>query len=295
MHYCDSFEEVQKYWGRNLRYFSRKIALDGLSIFQKIESNSYLLEPRIHFLYFHHIFKDEKKKFDVLVSKLAQAHTFISHSEAVERLVTNKVDRPYISWSSDDGFKNNLDAAEILDKYGASCCFFVNPYSIGLRKFDAIEAFCREKLNMPPIEFLDWNEIRQLLESNHEVGAHTVYHDAVNNMDINTFENDLLECKTILEGQTGSTVEHFAYPYGKFKYFNREAYERVFKMGYTSCSTAVRGCHKTFDTPIEPHSLLIRREQIIAAWDIKHIAYFMTKSVKGSTFKNNLLPTHSRQ
>ena len=55
---------------------------------------------RVQFLYIHHIFKDEENSFDEL---FLNYHTFISHSEAVNRVINGHIDKPYISISSDDG------------------------------------------------------------------------------------------------------------------------------------------------------------------------------------------------
>ena len=245
--------------------------------------------PRIHFLYFHHVFEDEKKPFEKLVSRLADAHTYISHSEAVERLIMGDVDRPYICWSSDDGFKNNLDAAQILQKYGASCCFYVNPYSIGMTDFKAIEKFCTERLVMPPVEFMNWDDLNFLIQNGHEIGSHTMKHDFVYEMNLDAFKKDLQQSKDILEKHCGP-IKHFAYPYGKFEYFTEQAFDAVFEAGYDSCSTAVRGCHFTDSNGLPKEKLFIRRDQIIAAWKGSHIDYFISQSVKNMAPENNLVP-----
>ena len=70
--------------------------------------------------------------------------------------LNNKIDKPYIAFSSDDGFKNNLFAAEILNNYGASACFFINPGLVEECDFQKIKNHCRNKLHLPPIEFLNW-------------------------------------------------------------------------------------------------------------------------------------------
>lgn len=289
MSFCTTFEELQDYYGRGPRHYLRSIALDGLSLLDNAHLKQRLEAPRIHFLYFHHIFEDEKAPFDELVSRLAENHTFISHSEAVERLVHGKVDKPYIAWSSDDGLKSNLDAAEILDRYGASCCFFVNPDSIGLVDYKEIQRFCSERLNMPPTEFMNWNDLGTLIKNGHEIGSHTMRHDFVNQMEIRAFKKDLEESKQILENRCGP-IKHFAYPYGKFEYFTKDAFDAVFEMGYDSCSTAVRGCHYTNAIGLEKEKLFIRRDQIIAAWKGSHIDYFISQSVKNMVPENNLIP-----
>jgi peptidoglycan/xylan/chitin deacetylase (PgdA/CDA1 family) len=265
------------------------MALDGLSLFDSANLIKRFKEPRIHFLYFHHIFEDEKIPFDKLVARLSENHTFITHSEAVERLIMGDIDQPYITWSSDDGLKSNMDAAEILEKYGASCCFYVNPDSIGLTNYDEIKKFCAERLNMPPTEFMNWDDLRVLVDNGHEIGSHTMRHDSVNEMEIEAFKKDLKQSKEILQEHCGP-IKHFAYPYGKYEYFTNEAFDAVFEMGYESCSTAVRGCHFTDSNGLAKEELFIRRDQIIAAWKGSHIDYFISQSVKNMAPENNLVP-----
>ena len=291
MKYCTTFAEVENYWGKNFRHYARLLALDGLAMLSTLQKEKYFAQPRIHFLYFHHIFEDEISNFEKLVATLSKSHTFISHSEAVHRLTTNQVDKPYISWSSDDGFKNNLDAAKILDTYNASCCFYVNPYSIGLTDYEKIKTFCAEQLIMPPVEFLTYDDLRDLIQRGHEIGAHTVKHEAVNEMSLVYFKEDLKNCKETLEEQCGP-IKHFAYPYGQYANFSKAAFEAVFEAGYSSCSTAVRGCHQTFNESIAQNELFIRRDQVIAAWSLKHIEHFMVKSVQNCRKENNFIPAN---
>jgi len=95
------------------------------------------------------------------------------------RLLSGTVDKPYIAWSSDDGFKNNAIAAEVLNNYGAKACFYINPETIGLSDKNKIKQFCDVKLKMPPIAFADWRDVELLLKQGHEIGSHTMAHDNV--------------------------------------------------------------------------------------------------------------------
>ena len=155
--------------GEKIRDLLRNKTLDFFSFknkfFREIE---YLKKPRIQFLYIHHVFKDELKKFDALLKFLSLYHEFISYSEGVEKILKGEIDKPYIIISSDDGFKNNLDAAKILDRYGIKGCFFINPTSIGLKNFHQIEKFCNSNLNFPVTEFMTWDDIESLLN----LGSH---------------------------------------------------------------------------------------------------------------------------
>ena len=264
--------------------------MDVLSYLGREDYKELSKVPRIQFLYFHHVFPDEAKNFEYIVSQLAKDHSFIPHSEAVQRLISGTVDRPYISWSSDDGLENNRIAGEILAQYGASACFFVNPNSIGLSDHDAVTDFCTRRLAMPATSFLDWKGVEALLEMGHEIGSHTMDHDRVTELDIEQFRDDLIQSKEILERYCGP-VHHFAYPYGTFNDFNKAAFDFVFETGYDSCSTAVRGCHLPTQG-LTKEKLFIRRDQVIGAWPLQHIYYFMAQSAKNATHNTHLVPSN---
>ena len=126
--YYDNYSDVKKLHPFGIRGHMRTIALNGLSVVDRIKGiQNDLNRKRVQFLYFHHVFKDEEKKLDTLLKQLALNHSFISYSDAIDKILNGAIDKPYITFSSDDGFKNNLRAAEILDDNGAKGCFFISP------------------------------------------------------------------------------------------------------------------------------------------------------------------------
>ncbi len=290
MIYTENFTGVKDFQGISLRGIARDIALNLLTTRNTLLGlEEALKKPRIQFLFIHHVFDDEIEKFERLLKELAKNHTFISHSEAVRRLLLGDIDKPYISWSSDDGFKNNLKAAEILERYGANCCFFLNPVSIGVKDDYWVKEFCSERLRMPPIEFMNWNDVHELQKRGHEIGSHTVNHTNIIDMSSTEVHDDLVECKAILEKKCGPIL-HFAYPYGRFFDFNKTAFDLVFRVGYDSCSTAERGCHISTSAPIHKNELFIRRDQVIAAWKLGHIMHFIAQSAKKADLRSNFIP-----
>jgi peptidoglycan/xylan/chitin deacetylase (PgdA/CDA1 family) len=290
MQYCTSFAQFQQFQGNNLRRRTRSLALDTLAMTNTLDKNQKLLQiPRVQFLYFHHIFQDEVANFEKLVAFLAKGHTFISHSEAVRRIADNTIDRPYIAWSSDDGIWNNMLAAEVLHRYGASCCFYVNPYSIGLKDTALIERFCKEKLEMPPVTFLSWDDVTTLQHQGHEIGNHTYDHSMVSQLSLDDFASNFKQAHDLLSEHCGK-ITHFAYTYGKFEHFNKAAYDFVFEEGYESCTSAVRGCHINGTRAIPRNALFLRRDQIIGNWKLEHIIYFIMQSAAKANFSTNFLP-----
>lgn len=280
------YQDVLDMTPKKSRDYLRSIALDLLYIKNKWNSDRQLGRPRVQMLYFHHIFKDEENKFDKLLNKLSKSHTFISYSEAVERIVTNKIDKAYISFSSDDGFKNNIKAAKILNNYDASCCFFVNTDLIDENRFEVLKKHCNEKLVFPATEMLTWKEVEQLQRWKHEIGSHTLNHMNVAISEEEEIRQDMRKTFEVLKARCGE-AKHFAYPYGRFFHFNELGRKAVFDAGFISCATAERGCHINGNATIDFTKLALRRDQVIVDWKWQHIYYFLINNSKNINLSNS--------
>ncbi|MFM7852402.1 MAG: hypothetical protein ACKO96_10920, partial [Flammeovirgaceae bacterium] len=128
------------------------------------DTASIMMKPRVQFLLFHHVFKDEEANFRELLTLLQKHFQFISYSDAIQKILNREIDKPYLVLSSDDGFKSNLAAATILQEFGFSACFFVNPSIVGETDKKKISEYCDAVLNFPPVEFLTWNDIDTMLK-----------------------------------------------------------------------------------------------------------------------------------
>jgi peptidoglycan/xylan/chitin deacetylase (PgdA/CDA1 family) len=287
-HLIEDYKEVQSFIGKSARHYTRLLTLDLLSFQLSRKSNLECLDrPRVQFLYFHHIFNDEIVKFEQVIKSLLEVYTIISYSEAVARLDSGVIDKPYLCLSSDDGFRNNLNALEVLRNYGLSCCFFINPDSIGLTDIFHVSKFCKERLFMPPVSFLNWDDIEYLQSLGHEIGSHTMGHINVAEVDIRDFEENLYMSVETLKKYVGD-LNHFAFPYGELKHFSRPAYYSVFQAGFKSCASAVRGCHINTNFELNNEEILIRRDLVIFDWKLEHILYFLMRNSKFEKFQYNL-------
>lgn len=290
MKYFENYKEVKEFKPIGFRGHIRNIVLDGLAIFDQIQDTTPFLEKsRVQFLYIHHMFKDEEHKLDALLKKLSMNHTFISYSQAVTKILENKIDKSYICISSDDGFKNNLGVAEIMNEYGAKGCFFINPGIIGNTSFIEIEKYCKTQLNLPPVEFMNWNDIEKLQIWGHEIGSHTMEHINFANSKKELLVEDCNETFEILMKKCGE-AKHFAFPYGRFFHFNELGREVVFDSGFISCASAERGCHINDVRILANEELCILRDHVILDWNINHIIHFLINNSKHASFKNNLFP-----
>lgn len=287
MKYFETYKEIKSV---NVRGHLRHVALSGLSIIDKVTNfKKELKKPRVQFLYIHHVFKDEEKKLELLLNILSENHTFISYSDAVEKILNSEIDKPYIAISSDDGFKNNIKAAEILNKYNAKACFFITPSIVSENNYERIKKYCSERLNFPPVEFLSWKEIEQLQNMGHEIGSHTIGHIDIGKTPAESIKADIEKSYEILKINCGE-AKHFAFPYGRFAHFNETGRKIVFETGFISCASAERGCHINHNRRLSRDELCILRDHVILDWGVNHILYFIINSARKTTINNNLFP-----
>jgi peptidoglycan/xylan/chitin deacetylase (PgdA/CDA1 family) len=288
--FITTYKQLQQWRPSSLRDKARHAALSALVWKDKLEqAEKYLSRPRIQFLYIHHVFSDEEKALERLLARLAEQHSFISYSDAVSKILTGTIDRPYVCFSSDDGVKNNLAAAKILNDFGASACFFINPALIGETDYQKLQAHCINTLDFPVVEFLNWKEVGQLQALGHEIGGHTMQHINIANTPTSAIVQDMALTREELLKHCGE-AKHFAYPFGRFFHFSNAGRKAVFESGYTSCASAERGCHINPPHPLRNDELCIRRDNTVLAWPLDHIMHFMMNNSRNASPNNNLFP-----
>jgi hypothetical protein len=270
---------------RSLRRFARHTAVDALAAWnEQFGREAKLGMRRVHILLLHHVTGEEVAHFRRLLQSLAREYQFIGYSEAVTRIVENRIDRTYLAFSFDDGLKNGLRAASLLADVGARACYFVCPSIIGERDASTIACFCRERLRHPPEDFLDWRDIEQLMAGGHEIGGHTMRHSMLSRIGGLEARDEIYETYAVLRTHVGS-VQHFAWPYGRFADVTRDVVQTVFDAGFRSCASGERGCHgpilsKAADSSFCPEHLCLRRESIVAGWPVPHVRYFLSRAAR---------------
>ena len=255
----------------------RRGALDILSTRYRLQSlydESYTT-PRVHFPYFHAVPHDEEDNFRALIRELAATHTFINYSEAVERVKHGPIDKPYVSFSFDDGFVSNVRAAAILEEFDARGMFFVPPGFVGTPTASDARAFYgfSEGVDEPA---MTWEDLERLIERGHEVGNHTWGHKVMSWVEEETMQEEIYRGAEEIRARLGH-VKHFAWPRGRFFHFTDKAARVVFETGHSSCASAERGAHTT------PHHgseefLCLRRDHIMTNWPLRHSRYFIARS-----------------
>jgi peptidoglycan/xylan/chitin deacetylase (PgdA/CDA1 family) len=284
--YVTRFAQVP---GGGVRSFARARALSILSTYYHYRGirEKAFKRNRVQFLYLHHVLEDEENAFRALIINLMKQHKILSHSQALRILQSGKIDKPYVSFSFDDGLGSCFAAAKILNEYGISACFYVVPSVVGLKNFEEISRRCIS-FGLPPMELLSWEDISSLIKMGHEIGCHTLSHADLGTIDAHKLRDEICIATNILTQKIGK-ISHFAWPFGRFRNFSPAAAKLVFESGYSSCASGVRGCHAY--KPVGPPKMLcIRRDHVIENWPLDHTLYFIARSSMKASISDNLWP-----
>lgn len=243
--------------------------------------------PRVQFIFAHHVLRGEVEGFRRIIERIAEQYHVVSYSEAVRRVREGPIDEPLICLSFDDGLKDHLRIGRILAEYGISACFFVCPGIVGAEDPETLVAFA-DRLGLPVSPVLSWEDIDELQSLGHEIGGHTFTHQNLGEISPQRVREEIHQTFNVLEARSESPV-HFAWPYGKFSDIDASAVQEIFRAGFSSCASAVRGCH------VHPHggdseSLCIRRDVFVAGKPLRNVEVFLALNTLLTSRQKNEWP-----
>jgi peptidoglycan/xylan/chitin deacetylase (PgdA/CDA1 family) len=165
----------------------------------------------------------------------------------------------------DDGYRNTLDnALPVLARHGFSATSYVVSRAIGATNaWDAAQGVTSAPL-------MDLAELRRWVDAGMEVGSHTRDHADLSVLDEAASRAQIAGAKADLEQAIGQPVEHFCYPYGRFR---PEQVAWVREAGYRSATTVHRGRATPADDPFLLPRVLVARAT--------HPGYFFLKLLTG--------------
>ncbi|MEI6581719.1 MAG: polysaccharide deacetylase family protein [bacterium] len=173
--------------------------------------------------------------FDFQMKHLVDAGYTPVFMQEVYMILTGKIVGPAkpVAITFDDGFSDQLQAAEILKKYNFKSTFYVliggelSGWCIGVER----------KVTTCGDSYLNWAQIKTLQGSGLiEIGSHTVDHLQLASLNEAAQRFQIFESKLILEQNLGVSVLSFCYPYGSFNTIT----ERLAKeAGYNNATTTV--------------------------------------------------------
>jgi len=266
--YIKTYRQYQKHQASSLKNRVKNLYLNSRGP-KKLRTDK-LPDSALLFIVFHNFFTDQKQHFRKLLLEIQDQYTFISYSEATDKLLNGHIDGRYACISADDGFKNFIDASLLFDELNIPGMVFINSHIIGEKKLELVTQHCRERLMSPPIEFLTWREVENLRKRGHEIGNHGWKHQNLTELSKEQIEEEVCKGKEEIENKIGS-ISHYAYTYGRVEFINKLAIQIILENGHDSIGSAIRGQH----TEKQPKNKLIKRELIEPSYPLKHMRYFV--------------------
>lgn len=210
-----------------------------------------------------------QKRFRQLLSALSKKSKLVSFDEAVRLMNSNtKIDKPHIAFSFDDGFKDCIQIASILEEFEITGGFFICPEYIEGMRVDQDRKGDLYKFNK---EFLRIEDVLRMKESGHTFGAHTYNHVRLD--DILT-EKDIFEQinqeKKVIEKHLGMDCKDFAIPYGR--YMNPQ--ENVLSELQKEYANIFLSDNRILQMK---HQGMINRRHFECDWSANRVHYFLSK------------------
>lgn len=268
------------------RSAARSAALDILSTAHQArgKTSAALAAPHVQLPYLHNLPAEDEDNFRRIVGRLAETHEFVSYSDAITRIASGYIDRPYAAFSFDDGFVSNLRAASILEEFGARGMFFVPTDFIGTRT----TAEAREFFGFSDGVYegaMTWGDLEDLKSRGHEIGNHTSGHKVLSWVSPAQAIDQIHSGADAIRAVLGD-CEHFAWPRGRYFHMTNAAVKAVFDSGHTSCTSAERGAHAA-GPRTDPSRVCFHRNHVIASWPQRHIDYFMAAAASNAAARKS--------
>lgn len=249
----------------------RNVVLDILSAFS-------IPKPGIHILNGHFLSIKDNKTNEIFYNQLKALQNngveFINFDEAVKRIDSNEIhkNKCFVAFSFDDGFEECYSKIRpVLMKFGIKACFFINPNFIN-GDIQYQENF-KNNVVFTQKQPMNWNQILELQNDGHIIGAHTMDHLDMNIDDKKILEYQIGESKKYLENKLSTKCEYFAFPFGQLKHINAvsiEIAQNHFKYIFSQSNYKFYFSFKR---------KVINRRHFECDWPYKHVIYFLKRKV----------------
>jgi peptidoglycan/xylan/chitin deacetylase (PgdA/CDA1 family) len=169
----------------------------------------------------------------------------VSLTELLAKLAANADVSGNLVITFDDGYLDNWTVAvpELIARRLPACFFITTGF------IDTNRDAPRDAALAVRSEWMTWDHIRAIHEADFELGAHTISHVNLADVDRQTALREIVGSKTQLEAETNSAVHHFAYPFGGVNHFSAACRQIVEDAGFSSCLSAYGGTVRQGDDP----------------------------------------------
>jgi peptidoglycan/xylan/chitin deacetylase (PgdA/CDA1 family) len=136
----------------------------------------------------------------------------------------------------DDGLTNFAEEAwPVLQGFGFGATVYVPTDFIGA------QAAWYAAYKLPSLSCMDWATLRAVQQQGADIQSHSCSHRALTDLDADGLQSELQRSRAVLEDGLGSSVRHFAYPFGSANASTRAA---VVAAGYRTATVLGDGVHR---------------------------------------------------
>lgn len=144
-----------------------------------------------------------------------------------------------VALTFDDGLLNNYTiACQILSQYNFTGTFFIPTAYVGESNKLPVGEGMKSYHGIP---MLSWDNLKQMVDLNFEIGAHSHSHVMVARQEYKRAVEEIFTPKKILENKLGVKINSFAYPKGHSNSFSKVTKQLVTDAGYKAACTQVGG------------------------------------------------------
>lgn len=194
------------------------------------------------------------REFEAFADFFRKYFEVISMRELLTRLEESRDISGTLVITFDDGYRDNrVVAAPLLESKGLTACFFVATGFIGSSSVPWWDA----EIGIAS-EWMTWAEVRELAQLGFEVGAHTINHADLGEVEGDEAREEIGGSRLRLERELGRPVDLFSYPYGRRDQITEANRVCVREAGFRCCLSAFGGIVKPdaslFELPRVPVS-----------------------------------------
>ncbi|MBI2621970.1 MAG: polysaccharide deacetylase family protein [Candidatus Levybacteria bacterium] len=150
---------------------------------------------------------------------ISQNANFVNIDEAIEVIGGQRVEKPSVVLTFDDGYKDALKVVPLIKEYQIPAVIFILS--------DRKNANRKELDNKTKL--LSTEEIKQLVKEGWTIGCHSATHADFTSLSPSQIKKEIIDSKKSIEKEIGIKIKYFAYPKGVL---SDEIIKAVKKAGY---------------------------------------------------------------
>jgi peptidoglycan/xylan/chitin deacetylase (PgdA/CDA1 family) len=222
---------------------------------------------------------ERRGEFERLLDFVFKHFRALNPAQLREYFAGNLTDGPYVLFTFDDGLKNNLMAAELLEARNTRAIFFIVPDFIDATNQESYyRTHIRQKVDSTidheAEDYTPMNEmdLRGLLKRGHFVESHTMSHLLRNTSDINMVEREVKQSGAWILQRLSWKSAMFCSPIQTNFSVNEEA-KRLIEQEYEFHFTTFPGLHSN-----GKNTQLVFRRNVEVTWSKGQIKYALGKA-----------------